>query len=383
MTRNRRLSSVNDNIARWVDHSTVAGTRSRSWNSPPRSRRGRRSRCRQQDAAATGYAPRPAALASSNTTGRRCSAPAPFRLSTARASQRADGILHARHGHDEAQIDDFDRLIGRGMAVAPIVLRVKARRVPSIVAGQSSPASATAIGNGVFLAAVAQVRGEVEFDRRARSIARQRLFAGGAQLGKGARRAVRSMLPNSPISVRTKSCRHAAISMPSAEKVPGSFGMTTLGMEISRAMATACSGPAPPNAIMRRVARVDAAIDRDRPHRKRHGAVGDGGDAERGRHRIEAEPVAESLRIAASRGARSSVMLAAEKARVVEPAEHEIGIGHGRLVAAAAVAGRPRIGAGAARPDMQAAARRRTRRSSRRRRRPRRCRPPAIASAGR
>ena len=38
--------------------------------------------------------------------------------------------------------------------------------------------------------------------------------------------------------------------MPSAENVPGTFGTITLGMKISRAIATACSGPAPPNAIM-------------------------------------------------------------------------------------------------------------------------------------
>ena len=38
--------------------------------------------------------------------------------------------------------------------------------------------------------------------------------------------------------------------MPSAENVPGTFGMMTLGMKISLAMATACSGPAPPNAII-------------------------------------------------------------------------------------------------------------------------------------
>ena len=45
--------------------------------------------------------------------------------------------------------------------------------------------------------------------------------------------------------------------------------------------------------------------------------------------------------------------MAAEKARVVEPAEQQIGVGHGGLGAAATVAGRPRIGAGAVRADMQ------------------------------
>src|SRR5947207_2586313 len=38
--------------------------------------------------------------------------------------------------------------------------------------------------------------------------------------------------------------------MPSAEKVPGTLGTITFGMKISRAIATACSGPAPPNAII-------------------------------------------------------------------------------------------------------------------------------------
>ena len=38
--------------------------------------------------------------------------------------------------------------------------------------------------------------------------------------------------------------------MPSAENVPGTFGTITLGMKISRAIATACSGPAPPKAII-------------------------------------------------------------------------------------------------------------------------------------
>src|SRR5690349_781574 len=38
--------------------------------------------------------------------------------------------------------------------------------------------------------------------------------------------------------------------MPSAEKVPGTLGTMTFGIEISRAIETACSGPAPPNATM-------------------------------------------------------------------------------------------------------------------------------------
>ena len=44
---------------------------------------------------------------------------------------------------------------------------------------------------------------------------------------------------------------------------------------------------------------------------------------------------------------------AAEQAARREPPEHEVGVGDGRLGAAAAVAGRARLRAGALRPDLQ------------------------------
>src|SRR2546428_7025866 len=48
--------------------------------------------------------------------------------------------------------------------------------------------------------------------------------------------------------------------------------------------------------------------------------------------------------------------LAAEPGVGADPAEHQIGVGDGRLVAAAAVAGRARHRLGAVRPDAQGAA---------------------------
>ena len=102
-----------------------------------------------------------------------------------------------------------------------------------------------------------------------------------------------SSVPNLPIKVRTKSCRHDAISMPSAENVPGSFGMTTFGTKISRAMATACKRAGAAEGDHRRVARIDALVDRDGAHRKRHGRIGDGHDAERRLGDAEAERVAD------------------------------------------------------------------------------------------
>ena len=49
-----------------------------------------------------------------------------------------------------------------------------------------------------------------------------------------------------PVKVLDTSSRASASSMPTAEKLPGSGGMTTVGIDSSRASALACSGPPPP-----------------------------------------------------------------------------------------------------------------------------------------
>ena len=86
----------------------------------------------------------------------------------------------------------------------------------------------------------------------------------------------------------------------------------------------------------------------------------------------------------APRASRSSVIAAAEQAPVgPEPAEHELGVGRGRLGAAAAVAGRAGIGARGLRADAEARRPGRRRRSSRRRRRSCRCRPSAPSPGSR
>jgi hypothetical protein len=71
--------------------------------------------------------------------------------------------------------------------------------------------------------------------------------------------------------------------MPSAEKLPGSFGMMTVGIEISRAIAT---GMQRAGAAERDhgVSRGSTPVDRDCAHRKRHGRIGDGSNAERRSH---------------------------------------------------------------------------------------------------
>ena len=134
----------------------------------------------------------------------------------------------------------------------------------------------------------------------------------------------------------------------------------------------------------REVARVAALLGRDRPQRAHHPRV---------RDRVDpgGEPRARQRR--AARRARSSAPAAGELGRDVDlavrdgarrhQAEHDVGVGHGRLVAAAAVAGRPGSSARAARSDLQARPPRRARRSSRRPRRPRRCRSSGSAAARR
>ena len=106
----------------------------------------------------------------------------------------------------------------------------------------------------------------------------------------------------------------------------------------------------------REAARIDAAAHRDEPHPLGHVGVDDAMDAlaprPAGRCRARAA-IGSTARL--GRGAVEP-RAAAEEARRVEVAEHEIGVGDGRGGAAPTVAGRTRNGAGALRPDMQDAA---------------------------
>ena len=79
----------------------------------------------------------------------------------------------------------------------------------------------------------------------------------------------------------------------------------------------------------------------------------------------------------------TSLMRAAGEVAGIDAAQHDVGIGHGGLGAAAAVAGRAGLGAGALRADVDARSAIDARRSSRRRRRSRPSRSPGCAAAGR
>ena len=105
----------------------------------------------------------------------------------------------------------------------------------------------------------------------------------------------------------------------------------------------------------REVARVEAAGNRVRADRQRHVVVDDLEDPERGIGHAEAERLRHLLLDRLARQVRVELQVAAERQVGVEAAEHDLGVGHGRLLAAAAVAGRPGLRAGRARADVEAA----------------------------
>ena len=132
----------------------------------------------------------------------------------------------------------------------------------------------------------------------------------------------------------------------------------------------------------REVGRVAALLGRDGAQRAHRRRVREVVDAARRLERREAELRAERADGLLGQLARDGQRAGRERAGR-DVAEHDVGVGHGRLGAAEAVAGRAR----ATRPRCAArrAGRRprRARRSSRRRRRPRRCRSSGCGSARR
>ena len=115
----------------------------------------------------------------------------------------------------------------------------------------------------------------------------------------------------------------------------------------------------------------------------RHVLLDDLADAERGVEAGEAKRLADRLVDGDARLLGRELDAAAGEVAGIEPAQHDVGVGHGRLGAAAAVARRAGLGAGALGADIDAARANRPRRSSRRRRRSRPSRSPGCAAAGR
>ena len=130
----------------------------------------------------------------------------------------------------------------------------------------------------------------------------------------------------------------------------------------------------------RELARVAALLGRDGAERAGHARVRDRVDAGGSLDGVEAERLRDALE-RRSASSREMVICAVGDRPGRHVAEEDVRVGDRRLLAAAAVAGRPGRGARGARPDLQAAARDRARRASRRPRRPRRCRSSGSAAA--
>src|SRR5215469_822484 len=131
--------------------------------------------------------------------------------------------------------------------------------------------------------------------------------------------------------VTAKSPRRSAISKPMAQRMPGLRGTSTRQISNSAALH---------------------ADDADRP---RHIGSHDGNDALCSGQSIHAQSCREAIdccpsEITAHRHAT------AEQVCRVEGLQDDVGIGYGWLVISAVVAGRPRIGTGAARTDLEQSA---------------------------
>ena len=111
-------------------------------------------------------------------------------------------------------------------------------------------------------------------------------------------------------------------------------------------------GPGPPEGDERRLPGIAATLRHVHAHRPRHGFVDDVVHGPRRlQHRLSTRP-GEVLRDAVARRGFVEAHRAAREVVGVEVAEQQVGIGHRRPGAAAAVADRPGVGAGTLRSDL-------------------------------
>ena len=101
------------------------------------------------------------------------------------------------------------------------------------------------------------------------------------------------------------------------------------------------------------LARVQAALDADHPQRAHHLGVGHAHDAQRRLLRVEPERLARRRQRALGQLAPQRHLAAAQLRAVGEQPEEQVGVRHRGVLAAAVVAGGPRLGARGARADAQ------------------------------
>ena len=173
------------------------------------------------------------------------------------------------------------------------------------------------------------------------------------------------------LSVCTMSCRRSASTQPSAEVMPGKRGTSAHFSPISRISAPTCSAPPPPNGIAtKRAGSWPRSIETSRiaPAMRASATRTIAAAAARRRRDRAASPtwVGDG---ASGRLDIERLQLAAERARRIDAAEHDLRIGQ-RRPRVALRRSRPVPAPSPRFPGRPAAARRdRPRRSSRRRRR--------------
>ena len=170
------------------------------------------------------------------------------------------------------------------------------------------------------------------------------------------RRSRRSGSPSSGrllCSEAMKSLLASATSAPRAHSVPGDFGTSTRWMPTSSAEQEAVRRPSAAIAEEREFGDVDALAGHQRHELGEHVGGGDAQDRLRGPHAVEAERGSQRVDRRRADSVGVERQLAAKEVVGIEYAERHIGVGDGGLCAATAVAGRPGLGAGALRPDLQ------------------------------
>ena len=171
-----------------------------------------------------------------------------------------------------------------------------------------------------------------------------------ARAARGRARA-RSSVSRRPCTVRTASFRMSAVMAPSAHSVPGERGTKTVGMPTSRARRLPDQRARPAEGHQREVPLIDAGAGEDLGEGGVHVRHRDAHDALRRLVHAHAERIGEAADRLLGERAVEAHPAAEESLGVEESRDHE-GVGERGVLAAAPVACRAGIGAGALRAHL-------------------------------
>ncbi len=263
--------------------------------------------------------------------------------------QRGQARVLERERHGKAKVEELHGDVGRGIAVRAPVRLVEA-------AAERGPVREIADGDrhGVLLAEVAQVGGSVHHGRAdgrqdPLDLALHLEVSGPGPRGVGCHQ-------------RLEHRAHQVVAQIGGEHPPRRERRRRRRHDDARNAQLARHGDGVKRSAaairhQRVVARVEAALGRDAADGERHLDVGEPDDAGGGRVAPEAERHAELLVDGAGGGRGLERHRAPEEADGVDAAEHDVGVGHRGLGAAARVAHGAGIGARAPRTEGERAPR--------------------------